>query len=738
MRQKKFTVVIICIEIFIVLCCFFTFFTQDISSLLYEKAEMTERTEGDRINIYTPSFDLEKGVYFVEVDYASGDDFAISEVFRIIEDQNSYEDNFVRSDAAKLVSYQGHVVYRLYADHACNDVQIRNSASAKGGLSVESVLVRYIPLKSAFYYSLKLLVFLLILDVCLCLIFMRKAGSEHENRGRCKVEHLILCGLVLLCCIPLTVPYVLEGHDVRFHMLRLAGLADGLTGGDFPVRIQGVFGNGYGAAVGVTYPDIFMYPFAALYVLGLPLYMSFKLYIFAVNAATVLISYYSFTRMSCNKNIAMLATILYSCSMWRLIDLFTRQALGEYTAMAFLPLVALGIYEIYCTDDGGNSLFLGLSGIVLSHPLSFLMTAEFVFLFCLIKAKETFSKRVFLLLLKQGLLTVMLCAWAIVPMLDYYLFENLGVSEANRNIQRDGVYLGQLFSFDYEINGYSEIYTAAKDMPLTIGVGLMIVVLVSIAVIVLGKNVRRGFVIITILDVLAIFMSTAYFPYPWLMEHLNGLYHVTSVIQFPWRYLTVATVLSCILAMYLFENESSENFFDKRAGYNVALCTVMAVTVFQSLSYVTGFINQTTEKMACFSESSIDSLIEVDVHVLAKADRNEMRDGSIHVSDEDSLKAEIIDRNGTRFMLYISNVSSGDEYIDLPIMGFSGYAVNDDQISVSRGDNQRLRLNIPAGYNGAVNVYFREPVLWRVCEIISLGTLLWLICRRRKRIKKDR
>ena len=738
MRQKKFTVVIICIEIFIVLCCFFTFFAQDISSLLYEKAEMTERTEGDRINIYTPSFDLEKGVYFVEVDYASGDDFAISEVFRIVQDGNSYEDNFVRSDAVKLVSYQGHVVYRLYADHACYDVQIRNSASAKGGLNVDFVLIRYIPLKSAFYYSLKLLIFLLVLDICLCMIIAVKTGSVNKITGKFTAENLILCGLVLFCCLPLTVPYVLDGHDLSFHMLRIAGLADGLVDGDFPVRLQGVWGNGYGAAVGVIYPDIFMYPFAALYALGLPLYMAYKLYIVAVNVAAVLIAHYSFSRMSDNKTIAMLAMILYSCSMWRLIDIFTRQALGEYTAMTFLPLAALGIYEIYCSDAGGNSLFLGLSGIVLSHPLSFLMTAEFVFLFCMIEFRETFSKRVFPLLLKQGILTFLLNAWVIVPLLDYYLFEGLGVSAANKNMQRNGMYFAQFFSLDYEMNSYSIEYSATREMPLTIGIGLMIVVLISISAIVLRKNLKRTFVIIAFLDVLALYMSTAYFPYAWFMEHLHGFYHVIEAIQFPWRYLTIATILSCVLALFLFGSIQSEKLFSERSRCNVIMWMVIAVTLFQSLSYISQYINQKGDKLSCLSESAIDSLVNSDLYLLAQVDQNEMRNGAILFSEEDKLKAEVLDRNGTRFMLYMKNDSSGNEYIDLPIMGYSEYVVNDDRISLSRGYNKRLRLNIPAGYNGAVNVRFNEPVLWRVCEIISLGTLLWVICRRRKRIKKDR
>ena len=46
-----------------------------------------------------------------------------------------------------------------------------------------------------------------------------------------------------------------------------------------------------------------------------------------------------------NKDVAVLAGILYMTFPYHLTDLYTRNALGEYMSFIFIPLVFLGLYN---------------------------------------------------------------------------------------------------------------------------------------------------------------------------------------------------------------------------------------------------------------------------------------------------------------------------------------------------------------------------------------------------------
>ncbi len=59
-----------------------------------------------------------------------------------------------------------------------------------------------------------------------------------------------------------------------------------------------------------------------------------------------------------------------------LMDWFVRQAAGEFTAYAFLPLIALGIERIRSQDGGGWTLALGVAGTAFSHLPTTLLAAH--------------------------------------------------------------------------------------------------------------------------------------------------------------------------------------------------------------------------------------------------------------------------------------------------------------------------------------------------------------------------
>ena len=49
------------------------------------------------------------------------------------------------------------------------------------------------------------------------------------------------------------------------------------------------------------------------------------------------------------------------------------------------------------------------------------------------------------------------------------------------------------------------------------------------------------------------------------------------------------------------------------------------------------------------------------------------------------------------------------------------------ELPITSGDNQRLRVIVPANFDGNISLFYSEPWYWRSSELLSLFTLFALI-----------
>ena len=117
---------------------------------------------------------------------------------------------------------------------------------------------------------------------------------------------LALAGITLLACLPLFSNYLYFGHDLEFHMQRIAAMAAELSYGQFPVRLTTTTLNGYGYASPLCYCELFLLLPALLYNLWLPLRTCYQVYLFAVTLATCLIAYFSFAKITASRRLGLL------------------------------------------------------------------------------------------------------------------------------------------------------------------------------------------------------------------------------------------------------------------------------------------------------------------------------------------------------------------------------------------------------------------------------------------------
>lgn len=546
--------------------------------------------------------------------------------------------------------------------------------------------------------------------------------------------------IILMASFPLFNNYLIRGHDIYFHLMRIEGLAQGLRAGEFPVRIQPAWYDGYGYAVSVFYSDLFLYPAALLRLLGISLQDAYKVYVVLCNIATALISGYSFGTIFRKREIGVFGSCLYTLAPYRLVNLYTRGALGEYTGMIFWPLLIYSCVLLLNEDRKKvqlqkGAVFMGISmaGMLQSHMLTAEIACMVLLLLVIVYCRRIFHKEVMLAGCGAVAVALGLSAWFLIPFLDYMLLGRFNINSIRNNdimIQRQGTFLSQVFAIFDNAVGQSLDSGAgtAEDFTQGVGLSLMLSVIILMLLCIRGylKQEERRNRQITItaagLGALMVVMSTLYFPWDRLCRISRIFRYIIVKIQFPWRFTGVAVgllvVVWCAVLNY------TEREYDRRKKV-ITICLAVGILLL-SVGHFVIDLNQRAERIQVRSVEEMDTFVAsgeeylpVDT-VLDKLKTQELyKDDSVEISD--------VVYRGTSITMHVKNTSTQQVGLELPRLYYAGYQaleVTDEgqhfPIEVTDGTNHVIRLMIPEQTEGNITLSFREPWYWRLAEIITL------------------
>ena len=497
-------------------------------------------------------FDLEPGSYRVSITYVTnGGDGSASFVDEIMP--------AAEYDPVTLSSSRTRTVFSLWMPYECENAQLKFSANG-GVMFVTGAEIT--PTHSwAYVRFLTLAVFFLLADWILLMALRRLPFPIRSVRMR--YSALVIAGIVLLACLPLGFDYLVYGHDMSIHLTRIEGLKAGLLSGQFPVRMDPEIANGKGYPFSLMYSDLLLYPAAILRIIGFSLQQVYQLYVLAVTLATALVTRYCLKKIFASEGIALTGTTLYVLSAYRLTNVFIRAAVGEYSAMIFLPVVVYGFWRIYTQPKQGSRLAwlplaVGFSGLLQTHLLTTEMAVIFAVIFCLVTAKRTFRKPVLPALLRAAGAALVWNLWFLVPMLQYMVSEACRISgKYDASTLRDSAaFLGQIFLMFGQGGGYSESLTMglSAEMPLTVGTVLGFGVLLFVLCLA-DPALRRAEPGATRLGgwtlgfgALAIWMASTLFPWYTIYLNVEWLSKLLGKLQFAWRFLGLATILLAVCA----------------------------------------------------------------------------------------------------------------------------------------------------------------------------------------------
>lgn len=557
-------------------------------------------------------------------------------------------------------------------------------------------------------------------------------------------EPAIIFGLTVVTGIPLYSDFIGTAHDLTFHITRIEGLYQTMLAGEFPMRINPLQYGGFGNISGAMYPSLFVYPFALLRLCRVSTMLSYKLLVMSIQFVTALTAYYSVKAITKSSKIASVSCVLFALSIFRLKSVYLQAALGEAMAMAFMPLVIWGIYEVFYGDYKKKwfILTLGMTCVLESHVLS---TESCIFFLCLegilflvLGRKEQLGGRV-LAGIKATITTVLLNCSFIIPFL-FFGRQGLWVFQKDSSTLFSGTYFSQLFAGFSNAQGVNvDLGATNMELPQTIGVATVIGVALFLFLCEKKKEERNQYGIglhCLILGLLAVYMASWLFPWKAIYNHIEFMRPIIRSIQFLWRFLGTANLLLSITAaigLVWFSQTDYQKWILGIAG------------AFVLISVIYYFDMNTWQTVKTNDKFQVESYrYEDDLYLLTEERIQNNNVPACDIFSWDKAEAKLVSgnrgiysefsRRGTK--LHFTVETTEDDYLLLPLYYYPGYEVkiNGETVPVLSMEG-RVACSLNAGVS-EVDAYYKGMWFFRVGDVISLVsvviTMVLVIYKKRK------
>ena len=746
--NSVFFIAILCVEIICLgILLFKAIFTPEISfnyalsDFKYEDSSNVEMAGGtltilpaegisdeNRQTVSGESFSLPSGAYDLIVSYESDtngnrDYTKSSGTITISSEHHEIEADTLTFDDGHTMA-EGRLWIPVFS--GCNDLKFNIRYNGQGILRISGCqIAEYTGYRAVRF--LGVLIFFIVIDLLYLLFFTD-----------CAIRISKPAAAVLLATLIASASFVesglYAGYDLWFHMARIVTIAKELSNGQFPVRIATELNNGFGYANSLYYCDIFLYLPALLYNLHLPLRMCYQFYAIAVNFFTGISAYYAVSKFTDKRSLMFLGTMLYMLCTYRIANLTNRAALGEYTAMCFLPLIVVGLYNILRKDEQGEinwfPLAAGMSGVIMSHIVTAEVAAVDIAIVCIMSLTRFLDVKRIKAMLKAIFASILLTAWFLVPFLDSFKNQTTVVQTSDLRMlgetTRTYLSLFSAFTPGHEIRTW-----------VSIGAASLVCIIIMLYCLYCYKNTGsfdgaereklQTFRIFCALSLMNVVVVCKLFPWN-RIQNLLGLKrfgYMLGTIQFSWRFFSAASILitiSAVLALNYFRN-------NKPGVYKVCFAAIM-VSLLVGCAYYYYILYDYT---ALNRWSNLASYTKTDTLYFLEGTKG--ADSSISECrvTEGTAVAEGYEKVNGKAVLHVHNMDSKQEAkIEVPIFAYNHYQVNElkdgrtgDIMPFEKSDKNCVLITVPPGYEGDLLIRFVEPLFWRISEILSL--IVWLV-----------
>lgn len=348
----------------------------------------------------------------------------------------------------------------------------------------------------------------------------------------------------------LFLPGFFESHDGIIHVMRLAHFDEVLRTGQFPVRWLSTWVAGYGSPVFNFNWSLPFYVGSFFHFIGLSYQSSIEAIFIIGYLLSGIFAFLFLKELLKNQLAALVGSILYVWAPYRFTDIFIRGALGEASAFLFLPLLFWLTLQLTKSTSNPRLLItsLALAGFILTHNIMSLVGVGIVGSFLVWKLiTESHQWQFFKKLLLAIVLGIGLSAFFILPAIFEKKYSRISELETIYDYREQFVPLAAIIDSPWK---YAYAVPKNQDFSMSFQLGL-IHLMIPLLVLVILVFVRRqdnlrvyGFFFLLVF-LLTIFLTN---PAARVVYELTSL---TSVINFPWRFLALTTLASSILSAIL-------------------------------------------------------------------------------------------------------------------------------------------------------------------------------------------
>lgn len=535
--------------------------------------------------------------------------------------------------------------------------------------------------------------------------------NKLKNYMKNKKNFLFIFALVLfMLCLPLMQYNVSVADDYLFHFSRIQSITDSLKQGIFPVKVHYDMANTCGYGTGLFYPNLFLYIPAIINLFINNIGLSYKLFLVIILSALFFMSYISVKAVTKNSKTALLSTLLIMCSNGLMLNLYDRTALGELLGFIFITPIICGLYN-YVHDDFDKPyiLAIGFLGVANAHLITTLICIIFSILYFLINIKSSIKNpKKFLKLILTAIIVILISTSFWLPMLEQLFEQTFKLSKPWTHIKDDVYYPIDLFGTG------------------KFSIGLIITICIPLILYgILDKEISKSQKLFAIFAVFFMFLML-FSPF-WKLTN-----DYSNIIQFKWRLLGITTILSCI-SISIFAKHYSDKL-NIKFDYLFVVIAIAAtvVCIIHMNDVVNSHDDYKSEYISTILYAIPESIGGGQEYLPVETDYDYLLKNAFVVSTNTGAKTAIAkeDFKGTFVLEDYYNATS----VEVPFVYYLGYVSNITTpsgeiipLEVKKSDNGLLKLIVPEGVHGIVNVWYDGTHIQEISYIISLSTILIVI-----------
>lgn len=542
----------------------------------------------------------------------------------------------------------------------------------------------------------------------------------------CREKEIINYILIIIASIIISIPLANKSLNIYRddgiqHICRIIGTEQTLADKQFLPMIMSNLCNNFGYSWNIFYSPLTAYMSVMFRIFNFSYVNCLKLCMFVIVLLSGLTMYKLTFRITKNKKLATLASIIYILAPYRITDMYTRTALAELASFIFIPIVFEGLYIIVNEEKKSYKLALGAAGLILTHQVIAMYTAIICFVYLIVFFKKLKSKTVLKNIGVNLLFCILMTSFYWVGLLQHYFSTSYEVFVPGR-MEREEVLIFYKAKF-------SQLFITNSEQTMIYAIGLLSViglVLTPIAYKKVPEEYKKTYMFFLITGVILIGMTLSIFPFEKLPQAL-------TMLQFTFRLFTFTSFFFAFVVATNFAI-LIKNFKTLDIVVLLTISILLLVPYKSKLDFnlkdneerlINGVrITENTGRVHAGMASMEYLPTKAFKHLKYIANRKD----EVIVLDNDEAVISDYTKQASNMNCKISNINK-ETTIELPYIYYLGYRVyaNGQEITYTESDNGFIQINIAK--DSQIKVKYlgtNEMLISYAVSIISFATIIVL------------